>query len=113
VIIDRRSLPGERRRRTATAGAIRIEAPAPACSPSESEQSSSFGRRKIHLARRLLSDHALRRGLGLEVLVEAEAADVRVGADALDAGEVAARRVGLRGNADAAARGGAVGHRDA
>jgi hypothetical protein len=47
------------------------------------------------------------------VLVEAEAADVRVGADALDAGEVAARRVGLRGDADAAARGGAVGHRDA
>ena len=67
---------------------------------------------KIHLARRLLPDHALRRRLGLEVLVEAQAADVRVGADALDASEIAPARVGLRGDADAASRGGAVGHQE-
>ena len=87
--------------------AIEISSPPPCLVALNALLASSY---QIHLARRLLTDHALRRGLGLEVLVQAEAADVRVGADALDAGQVAPLRVGLRGDADAATSGGAVGH---
>ena len=40
------------------------------------------------LARVRLADHALRDGAGLKGVIEAEATDVRVGADALDARDV-------------------------